>query len=122
MPVHNEDIAKDFDEIADLLEIRGENAFRIRAYRNAAREVRGLPKEIAQMLEAGADLTDLPGIGEALAEKIGEIIRTGTCGALKKLKREFPADLTELLRLPGLGPKRVHALHYDLDIHTPEQL
>ena len=67
MSVHNEDIARVFDEIADLLEIRGENAFRIRAYRNASREVRGLPKELAQMVAAGADLTELPGIGEALA-------------------------------------------------------
>ena len=74
------------------------------------------------MLESGADLTDLPGIGEALAGKIGEIVRTGSCQALKKLERELPPDLTDLLRLPGLGPKRVHALHYDLDIHTPEQL
>jgi DNA polymerase (family 10) len=122
MPVHNEDIAKVFDEIADLLEIRGENAFRIRAYRNASLDVRGLPKEIAQMVETRADLTELPGIGEALAGKIGEIVRTGSCGALKKLEQELPPDLTELLRLPGLGPKRVHALHYDLDIHTPEQL
>ncbi len=122
MSVHNEDIARIFDEIADLLDIRGENAFRIRAYRNAAREVRGLPKELARMVESGADLTDLPGIGEALAGKIGEIARTGSCQALKKLERELPPDLTDLLRLPGLGPKRVHALHYDLDIHTPEQL
>ncbi len=122
MPIHNEDIAKVFDEIADLLEIRGENDFRIRAYRNASREVRGLPKELAQMVQSGADLTELPGIGEALAGKIGEIVRTGTCQALKKLQGELPADLTELLRLPGLGPKRVHALHYELDIHTPEQL
>jgi len=122
MPIHNDDIAKVFDKIADLLEIRGENAFRVRAYRNASREVQGLPKELYQMVESGADLTDLPGIGEALAAKIGEILRTGTCEALGKLERELPPDLTELLRLPGLGPKRVHALHYELDIHTPEQL
>jgi DNA polymerase (family 10) len=122
MPIHNEDVARVFDEIADLLEIKGENAFRIRAYRNASREVRGLSRELAQMVESGADLTELPGIGEALAGKIGEVVRTGTCQALKKLEGELPPDLTELLRLPGLGPKRVHALHYDLDIHTPEQL
>jgi len=122
MPVHNDDIAKVFDEIADLLEIDGENPFRIRAYRNAAREVRGLPKELSGLVGDGADLTRLPGIGEALAGKIREIVDTGTCGALKKLEQRLPPDLTELLRLPGLGPKRVHALHFDLDIHTPEQL
>jgi DNA polymerase (family 10) len=122
VPVHNEDIARVFEQIADLLEIRGENPFRIRAYRNAAREVRALPREVAQMLEAGEDIVRLPGIGEALAAKIHEIVRSGTCRALEKLRRQLPGDLSALLRLPGLGPKRVHALHYDLDIHTPEQL
>ena len=122
MPIHNDDIAKVFEEIADLLDIRGENRFRIRAYRNAAREVRNLPRELAGMVEEEVDLTDLPGIGEALAGKIREVVKTGTCQALKKLEKQLPPDLTELLHLPGLGPKRVHALHYDLDIHTPEQL
>jgi DNA polymerase/3'-5' exonuclease PolX len=122
MPIHNDDIAKVFEEIADLLDIRGENRFRIRAYRNAAREVRSLRRELAGMVEEGADLTGLPGIGEALAGKIQEVVRTGTCQTLKKLEKQLPPDLTELLHLPGLGPKRVHALHYDLDIHTPEQL
>ncbi len=122
MPIHNEQVAQVFDEIADLLDIRGENAFRIRAYRNAARELRGLSREVAAMVDAGVDLTALPGIGQALAAKIDEICHTGTCQALKRLERELPPDLTELLRLPGLGPKRVHALHYDLDIHTPAQL
>jgi DNA polymerase (family 10) len=122
VPLHNEDIARVFDEIADLLEIRGENPFRIRAYRNGAREVRLLPGELTKLLEEGEDLTRLPGIGAALAGKIEEILDTGTCSALLKLEEQLPADLTELLRLPGLGPKRVHTLHYDLDIHSPEQL
>lgn len=122
MPIHNEEIAQVFDQIADLLDIQGANAFRVRAYRNGSRELRGLGQEAAQLLEAGTDLTELPGIGSALAAKIAEVVHTGTCQALKKLERELPADLPELLRLPGLGPKRVHALHYDLDIHTPEQL
>ena len=122
MPIHNEDIARVFDEIAELLDIRGENPFRIRAYRNAAREVRGLTKELADLVREEADLTELPGIGDALAGKIREIVRTGSCRALKTLEKQLPPDLTELLRVPGLGPKRVHALHYDLDIHTPEQL
>ncbi len=122
MPIHNEDVARVFDEIADLLDIRGENPFRIRAYRNAAREVRGLTKELARLVREDADLTELPGIGDALAGKIREIVHTGSCRALKTLEKQLPPDLTELLRLPGLGPKRVHALHYDLDIHTPEQL
>lgn len=122
MSIHNEDIASVFAEIADLLEIRGENPFRVRAYRNGAQEVRLLPMELAEMLAKGADLTRVPGIGVALAGKIEEMIDSGSCAALNKLKKQLPPDVTEILHLPGLGPKRVHALHYDLDIHTPEQL
>ncbi len=122
MTTHNEDIARVFEQIADLLEMRGENPFRVRAYRNGAREVRLLPRELTEMLAKGADPTRLPGIGPALAGKIEEIIDTGSCSALRKLEKQIPPDLTEILKLPGLGPKRVHALHYDLDIHTPEQL
>ena len=122
MPVHNDDIAAVFDEIGDLLDIEGANPFRVRAYRNAARHLRGLPQEAADLLDRGQDLTDLPGIGKELAAKIAEIVQTGTCRALLKLRQEVPHDLAELLQLPGLGPKRVHALYFDLDIHNPEQL
>ena len=72
MPIHNADIAAIFDEIADLLDIQGENPFRIRAYRNAARTVQDLGRELRDMVEAARDLKALPGIGEDLAEKIVE--------------------------------------------------
>lgn len=122
MPVHNADIAVIFDEIADLLEIEGENPFRIRAYRNAARTLRDLGREVAAMLEQGEDLTELSGIGEDLAAKISDIVATGSTPLLGKLRKRVPPELTELLRVPGLGPKRVKALYHDLDIHTLEQL
>ena len=122
MPVHNEDVAAVFDEIADLLEIEGENPFRIRAYRNAARTLRELGEDVRAALQRGEDLTQLPGIGKELAAKIQEIVATGKCRALEKLRRKLPADITELLKLPGLGPKRVRALYHELDIHTLEQL
>jgi len=122
MPVHNEDIAAVFDEMADLLEIEGDNPFRIRAYRNGARSLRELGRDVGGLVEAGEDLTRLPGIGRNLAEKIHEYLDTGHCRALEKLSRKVPADLSELLKLPGLGPKRVHALYHELDIHTREQL
>ena len=122
MPIHNEDIAAVFDEIADLLEIEGDNPFRVRAYRNGALSLRELGREIGTLIERGEDITRLPGIGKNLAAKIHEIFATGHCRALDKLVKRLPADLTELLKLPGLGPKRVHTLYHELDIHTHEQL
>jgi DNA polymerase (family 10) len=122
MPVHNEDIAALFDEIADLLEIEADNPFRIRAYRNGAHTLRELGREVRTLIERGEDITRLSGIGKNLAEKINEILTTGHCRTLDKLRKQLPADLTELLKLPGLGPKRVHALFHELDIHNHQQL
>lgn len=122
MPIHNADIAADFDELADLLEIEGANPFRIRAYRNAARTLRDLPSDVTAMLERGEDLTELPGIGKDLAAKIKEIIETGTAAMLEEHRKTVPATLTELLKIPGIGPKRVKALYHDLGIRTLDQL
>lgn len=122
MTVHNADIGKVFDEIADLLEIAGENPFRIRAYRNAARLIEGLGVSISDMIAKDEDLTELPGIGKDLAGKIKEIVATGSCAALDKLRKKLPPTLTTLLKIPGLGPKRVQTIYRTLDIGTPEQL
>jgi DNA polymerase (family 10) len=110
MPVHNADIAAAFEEIAELLELADENPFRIRAYRNAARVVGGLSLDLAATLAEGAELPKLPGIGADLDGKIHEIAATGSCKLLAQLRRRFPAGITALLALPGLGPKRVRAL------------
>lgn len=122
MPKHNADIAAIFEEIADLLEIQGANPFRIRAYRNAARVVGELSQEVSRLLEKGEDLTQLPGIGDDLAGKIKEIADSGHCSLLDRLHAELPPAITELLKIPGLGPKRVKALYHDLDVQTIEQL
>lgn len=122
MPVHNADIAAIFNDIADLLEIEAANPFRVRAYRNAARQLQTLAEDAGGMLARGEDLTRLPGIGKDLAAKIREIVETGRCRALEQLRRDLPPTLTELLHLPGIGPKRVHALYHELDIQTPAQL
>lgn len=122
MPVHNADIAAVFEEIADRLEIQGANPFRIRAYRNAARALGELPQEARTLLEKGEDLTRLPSIGDDLAAKVREIVDTGRCSLLDRLRRELPPAVTELLQIPGLGPKRVKALYHDLEVQTVEQL
>ena len=122
MPIHNADIAAIFTEIADLLEIEQANPFRIRAYRNAARLVGELGREVRAMIERGEDLKDLPGIGDDLAAKMHEIVDTGKCRALEKLHAELPPAITELLHVPGLGPKRVRMLWHELEVQTLEQL
>lgn len=122
MPIHNTDIAVAFDEIADLLEIKGDNPFRIRAYRNAARVVGDLGEELQAKVEKGEDLTQIAGIGKDLAAKIGQIVITGRIAYLEELRQEMPAGLIDMLRLPGLGPKRVKILYDDLKIQGLEQL
>jgi DNA polymerase (family 10) len=122
VPVHNADIAAIFEEIADLLEIKQENPFRIRAYRNAARTVSELGRDLAELVERNGELPKLPGIGPDLAGKIKEICATGTCALLKRLHRELPPAITELLKIPGLGPKRVRLLYDSLDVKTIEDL
>lgn len=118
MPIHNADVAAVFEEIADLLDLQGENPFRIRAYRSAARTIRDLGRELREMVAAGEDLKQIPGIGEDLAKKIIEITQTGQCKALEELRAESPPGILELLRLPGLGPKKVKKLHETLKIST----
>src|SRR5436309_13946909 len=110
--MQNPDIARVFDEVADLLEIQAANAFRVRAYRNAARTIRDYPEPIAELVHSGSkDLTEIPGIGEDLAEKITGIVKTGALPLRKQLAAKLPAGLLDLLRIPGLGPKRVKLLH-----------
>jgi DNA polymerase (family 10) len=120
--MQNPDIARVFDEVADLLEIKDENPFRIRAYRNAARTVRDFPEPIAEWVERARDLTEIPGIGDDLAEKIAELTRTGELTLRKQLLAKLPAGLLDLLRIPGLGPKRVKLLYSKLKVRSAADL
>ncbi|HJV59761.1 MAG TPA: DNA polymerase/3'-5' exonuclease PolX [Albitalea sp.] len=122
MPVRNAEVAAVFGEIADLLEIEGQNTFRVRAYRNAARMLGELGSSVEAMVQEGADLDALPGIGPDLAGKIAEVVRTGTCPLLQKLRKELPPAVTQLLKLPGVGPKRVKRLVDGLGIRTVDEL
>jgi DNA polymerase (family 10) len=122
MPVQNAEIAAMFDQAAELLEIKGDNPFRTRAYRRAARVIESLPKSAEGMLRAGEDLSELPGIGEDLAGKITAIVATGKFDLLESLNRELPGDLSELTAIPGLGPKRVKWLLEKLAVRSVEDL
>src|SRR5213594_3159690 len=121
--MQNPDIARLFDEVADLLEIQDANPFRVRAYRNAARTIRDFPEPLADLVRAGTkDLTDIAGIGDDLAEKITAIVTTGELPLQKELARKLPAGLLDLLRIPGLGPKRVKLLYKKLKVKSAADL
>lgn len=122
MPVKNTNIAEIFNKIADLLEIDGENPFRVRAYRNAALTVENLSHDIASMVKNGEDLTKLPGIGHDLAEKIDNIINNKEIELLKKLEEKIPVDLTGLMHISGLGAKKVKKLYDALNIKNIDEL
>lgn len=121
--MQNPDIARLFDEVADLLEIQDANPFRVRAYRNAARTIRDFPEPLADLVHDGTKpLTEIPGIGDDLAEKITEIVTTGELSLHKQLAKKLPAGLLDLLRIPGLGPKRVKLLHKKLKVKSAADL
>jgi DNA polymerase (family X) len=122
MPVHNADVARIFAKMADLLEIAGANQYRVRAYRNAARTIGDLPRNVADMVAKDEDLLALAGIGKDLAGKIVEIVATGRLAQLKELETRTPPDLGEMMAIPGLGPKRAQALHEQLNINTLDDL
>jgi DNA polymerase (family 10) len=105
------------EEIAALLELQGENPFKSRAYLTAARAIEAAEQELPELVETGA-LRNLKGIGDALAEKITELTRTGRMRYHEEQKAKFPPSLLELLRIPGLGPKKVKAVYERLGVST----
>ena len=113
-------IARVFAEIGDLLEIKNENPFKIRAYRNAADTIAHHPDRVASLPRA--DRLQLPGVGKDLAAKIGELVDTGVIAYHQELLQEFPPTILDLLHLQGVGPKTVALLYHHLGIRTLEEL
>jgi DNA polymerase (family 10) len=118
--MENPEVAQVFEEVADLLDIQGENPFRIRAYRNAARVLRDLSAPLAQM--PPEKLEDLAGIGKDLAGKIHTILETGDLPLRQELRAQVPPGLLDLITVQGLGPKRAQTLHQHLRINSLEDL
>src|SRR3954469_14466285 len=117
----NATIAALFDELGDLYELDGAVVHRVLAYRNAAKAVREAPTSVAALTREGR-VTDLPGIGRTLEEKIHALLDTGTIPAVEKLRGKFPPGLLDLTRLPGLGPKRARRLYEELGIASLDDL
>src|SRR5512135_221443 len=115
--METERIAQVLDEMGTLLEVRGENPFRCRAYHNAAQALRGLSADLSEMIADGR-LAEVPGIGETLYSKVVQLATTGRLPSYEELRRSTPPGLVALLRVPGLGPKKIKALHDALRIES----
>lgn len=115
--MNNRQIAKVFEDIADLLELKGENVFKVRAYQKAARTFEQLSVEAEQLLREHK-LREVPGVGEAIAKKTAELVDTGRLEYYEELKAEFPAGVSTLLDVPGIGPKTAMLLASDLGVET----
>ena len=122
MPIQNSEVADLFNKVADLLEIEGENQFRVRAYRDAARTVGGHSRSVTEMVVKDEDLTELPGIRKDLAGKIREIVESGKLSQAEELEKRTEPGLRELLGLPGLGRERVRELHERFGVRSLQEL
>lgn len=120
--MENIEIVRILNEVADLLEIRQANPFRIRAYRNAVRTIGAHATPMRTLVERGADLTDLPSIGKGMADNIRELVESGRLAMLDEIAAEIPPGLVELMRLPGLGPKKARKLWDELGVESIEDL
>ena len=121
--MQNAEIARLLTDVADLLEISAANPFKVRAYRNAARTVADHPDPIAELVSGGEfDITELPGIGGGIAKEITALVATGTLPQRQQLVAMVPPGLLELLRIPGLGPKRVKLFHEQLKVNSAADL
>ena len=114
-------IAKVFQDVADLLELKGENPFKIRAYQKAARSIEHLPVEVEQLVTEDR-LREIPGVGEAITKKITELVTTGHLEYYEKLKAEFPEGISSLLDIPGVGPKTAMLLSGELGVSSVDEL
>ena len=121
MPMKKEEVSAILEEIGFLLELKGENPFKVRAYYNAARALKGLEGSLEEVVKQG-ELRRIKGIGEALNKKISELVTTGSLPYYEELKAAVPAGLREMVRIPHLGPKKVKALYEQLGITTIGEL
>jgi len=117
----NSEVAKVFQDIADFLEMKGEIPFKVRAYQKAVRSIEHLPVELEQLMKEGK-LREVPGVGEAIAKKITELLTTGRLEYYEKLRAEFPEGVITFLDIPGVGPKTAVKLSTELGIRSVEEL
>ena len=120
--MNNSQIAEVFQGIAGLLEMKDEQRFIVVAYQRAARAIDQYPSEIEQAVRESADLTEIPGVGKAIAAKIAELVTTGQMSYFERLRGEFPDGILEVMSVPGVGPRTARLVHEELDISTVADL
>lgn len=122
--MENEEIARRFNRMGSLMEVRGEDTFRIRSYRMAAEAIETWPTPMQEIVakEGLAGLLEIPGVGKALAGKIVELIERGTFEAWEKMTAETPETVLDLLKLPGVGPKTAATFHQKFKISSLDDL
>ena len=119
--ISNAEVVRALERIAGLLEIRGDNAFKVRAYRTAAQQVENLAEPLGDIAARG-ELTELPAFGEAIAAKVDELVRTGRLAYLESLEAEVPPSLLEIRGLQGVGPRTAAMLWHELGVSTVDAL
>lgn len=117
----NRDVAQFLEQIATLLEAKGESPFRVRAYREAAAHIEAMSQRLVDLWKDGA-LQTIPGVGPSIATKVDEWLRTGHSDYLDELRRSVPVGIEQLMSVPGIGPVRARSLIERLNVHTPEEL
>lgn len=118
----NEQIAKTLEQLADLMEFQGANAFRLKAYRNGAKAVRELTQSVSSLIQDGESLEQFDGIGKRVAQKCDELCQTGQLQQLEDLLAEVPRSVLDLLNIPGLGPRKAATLFNELGVTTLAEL
>jgi DNA polymerase (family 10) len=121
-PMENRDIARVFAVIGDLLDVKGDSTFKIRAYRVAAETIASYPEELSDFMSHGGNLRDIPGIGEAIAKKTVELLATGRLQYLETLKADVPPGVLDLMEVSGVGPRTAARLAGEFGIASVEQL
>jgi DNA polymerase (family 10) len=118
----NQSLGRVLHDIADVLEIKSENSFRVRSYRMSAESVESFGESVADMVRGSQDLRAIPGVGEGIASKLRELVETGACAYHQELLSEVPRGVLDLLKVPGLGPKGVSLVWRELGVRSPEDL
>lgn len=119
--MNNTVIAETLEGIAQLLELKGESVFKVRAYSRAAQTIEGMPVEVERLMREGR-IRDVPGVGASISEKIIELVTTGKCQYYDQLRSEFPPGITRLMEIPGIGPRTAYRLGHDLGVKTVTDL